>query len=544
MRQVNSINGQDLREMFAAATDWLEKSVSDIDALNVFPVPDGDCGTNMLLTMRSSIEEAYRVPDRSASAVAQAMAKGALMGARGNSGVILSQIWRGLAQGLTGKESFTGSDLADALLQASITAYKGLSNPVEGTILTVVREASSAAQAQAASGDNDVISVMEATVNAANESVANTPTLLPILREAGVVDAGGQGLYTILEGTLHYLKGEVEQMQFRKPRMIPSSMPLAARLPQMVAAEEVPYGYCTEFLLKGQGLDPDKLSLRLKKKGQSLIIVGDESTVRIHIHTLDPGNIIRYATSLGTMHQVSIRNMDEQHQDFLEMQKERAPAVEIATIAVVSGDGLGDVFTSLGVTAIVPGGQTMNPSTKDLLQAVELVASDKVIILPNNKNIVLTAEQVQSLTTKSIEVVPTETIPQGVAALLAFDYEADLETNTQIMRKAKSAVKSIEVTRAVRSTQLNGLKIKKKQAIGLLDGDLLAAGNNTIDVLNKMLAKLNLNKTEVITIYYGANTEPAEAEQLSASIREQHPQLQIEVVRGGQPHYNYIVSIE
>jgi len=544
MRQVDSINGQDLREMFAVATDWLEKSVSDIDALNVFPVPDGDCGTNMLLTMRSSIEDAYRAPDRSASAVAQAMAKGALMGARGNSGVILSQIWRGLAQGLAGKESFTGSDLADALSQASIRAYEGLSNPVEGTILTVVREASSAAQAQAASGKDDLISVMEAVVSAANESVANTPTLLPVLRECGVVDAGGQGLYTLLEGALRYLRGEVEQMQFRKPQMIASNIPLAARTPQMLAAEEVPYGYCTEFLLKGEKLDLGKLRVRLEKKGQSLIVVGDESTVRVHIHTLDPGNIIHYAISLGTMHQVSIRNMDEQHQDFLQMQRERMPATDMAIIAVVSGDGLADILGSLGVAATVPGGQTMNPSTKDLLQAVESVASDKVIILPNNKNIVLTAEQVQSLTAKSIEVVPTETIPQGIAALLAFDYEADLETNAQLMNKARSAVKSIEITRAVRSTQLGGLKIKKKQAIGFLDGELVAVGDNTTDVLIEALARLDLGEAEVITIYYGADTELAEVEQVSFSLREQHSQLQVEVVRGGQPHYNYIVSIE
>lgn len=544
MRQVDVINGQDLREMFAAATTWLEKSASDIDALNVFPVPDGDCGTNMLLTMRSSIEEAYRAPDRSASAVAQAMARGALMGARGNSGVILSQIWRGLAQGLAEKESFTGSDLAEALLQASEMAYKGLSNPVEGTILTVVREAAEAAQAQAASGSDDLIAVMEATVSAANESVANTPSLLSVLREAGVVDAGGQGLYTLLDGALRYLRGEVEQMQFRKPQMIASNMPLTARTPQMLAAEEVPYGYCTEFLLKGEKLDLSKLSARLEKKGQSLIVVGDESTVRVHIHTLDPGNIIHYATSLGTMHQVSVRNMDEQHQDFLQIQKERMPATDMAIIAVVSGDGLADILGSLGAAATVPGGQTMNPSTKDLLQAIESVASDKVIILPNNKNIVLTAEQVQSLTAKSIEVVPTETIPQGIAALLAFDYEADFETNAQLMNKAKSAVKTIEITRAVRSTKLGGLNIKKKQAIGLLDGDLLAAGSDTAEVLNKMLAKLNLNETEVITIYYGADTEPAEAEQVSVTIREQHPQLQVEVVRGGQPHYDYIVSVE
>ena len=544
MKQVDSISGQELREMFVAATTWLEKSASDVDALNVFPVPDGDTGTNMLLTMRSSMEEAYRAPDRSASAVAQAMAKGALIGARGNSGVILSQIWRGLAQGLQEKKSFVGSDLADALQQASIMAYQGLSNPVEGTMLTVIREASSAAQAQVATGSSDLISVMQAIVSTAKESVANTPSLLPVLREAGVVDAGGQGLYTILEGALYYLRGEVEQMQLRKPWVIASSVPLAARTPQMLTVEEVPYGYCTNFLLKGEGLDPDKLRLKLAKKGLSLIVVGDDSTIRVHIHALDPGKILHYVAPLGTLHEISIRNMDEQYQDFLEMQKEGIPAADIAIIAVVSGDGLTEVFRSLGAAAIVLGGQTMNPSTKELLQPVESVVSDKVIILPNNKNIVLTAGQVQSLTEKKVEVVPTETIPQGVAALLAFDFEADFETNTQIMKKARSTVKSIEITRAVRSTQLGKLSIKKKQAIGFLDGDLVAVGDNTTDVLNEALARLGLEEAEVVTIYYGADTKPAEAEQVSASIREQNPQLQIEVIRGGQPHYNYIVSVE
>ena len=545
MKQVDSANGQDLREMFAAATTWLEKSASDVDALNVFPVPDGDTGTNMLLTMRSAIEEAYRAPDGSASVVGQAMARGALMGARGNSGVILSQIWRGLAQGLAEKESFTGSDLADCLLQASMLAYKGLSNPVEGTILTVIKDASSSAQAEVASGSSDLISVMTATVNAAKESVANTPSLLPVLRDAGVVDAGGQGLYIILEGVLLHLSGEVEKMQFRKPWIIASSTPLAGRMPQMIGAdEELPYGYCANFMLKGQGLDPDKIRTKLEKKGESLIVVGDESTARIHIHTLDPGTVIRFATSLGTMHQVSIRNMDEQHQDYLAIKKERAPAVDVSIIAVVSGDGLSEVFSSLGVTNIVPGGQTMNPSTKDLLQAVESVASDKVIILPNNKNIVPTANKLKDLTEKIIEVVPVVTIPQGVAALLAFDYEADLETNTQLMGKAKSAVKSIEISRAIRATRLGGLNIRKKQAVGLLDGELVATGDNTSDVLNEVVAKLNLSEAEVVTIYFGAHTKSAEAEQVGVAIREQHPHLQVEVVRGGQPQSNYIVSVE
>jgi len=543
MKQISSISGQELREMFAAAAGWLEKSSADIDALNVFPVPDGDTGTNMLLTMRSTIEEAYRAPDRSASAVAHAMAQGALMGARGNSGVILSQILRGLAQGLSEKESLNAADLASALQESSKMAYKGISNPVEGTMLTVIKDIAAAVQTEAANNGGDMITIMEAAVDAAGESVANTPNLLDVLRQAGVVDAGGQGLHTIFDGALRYLRGEMEQMRFRKPQIIVTDLH-ATKLPQMIAADEVPYGYCTEFLLKGEKLDTDKIRKKLEKKGESLIVVGDESAARIHIHTLEPGDVISYAGGLGTLHQVSIRNMDEQHHDYLEMQKDRGPAVDTAIVAVVAGDGLSDVFTSLGVTVIVPGGQTMNPSTKDLLQAVEQAVSDKAIILPNNKNIVATANQVQSLTEKKIEVVPTTTIPQGVAALLAFDYEANLESNIQIMTRAMGAVKTIEICRAVRSAKLGDLKIKKKQPIGFLDGDLVSVGESGLDVLNKMLSKLDLGKIEVITIYYGADTKPAEAEQVAGDIRSRYPQLQIEVVRGGQPHYNYIISIE
>ncbi len=543
MKQVSSISGQELREMFAAATGWLEKSSAEIDALNVFPVPDGDTGTNMLLTMRSTIEEAYRAPDHSASAVTHAMAQGALMGARGNSGVILSQILRGLAKSLAEKDSLNATDLASALQESSTMAYKGLSNPVEGTMLTVIRDIATAVQAEAADNGGDMIAAMETAVNAAGESVANTPNLLDVLRQAGVVDAGGQGLHTIFDGALRYLKGETEQMRFRKPQIIVTDLH-ATKLPQMIAADEIPYGYCTEFLLKGEKLETDKIRKKLEKKGESLIVVGDDSAARIHIHTIEPGDVISYAGGLGTLHQVSIRNMDEQHHDYLEMQKDRGPAADTAIVAVVAGDGLSDVFTSLGVTVIVPGGQTMNPSTKDLLQAVEKTASGKAIILPNNKNIVATANQVQSLTEKKIEVVPTTTIPQGVAALLAFDYEANPESNIQIMTRAVAAVKTIEICHAVRSAKLGDLKIKKKQPIGFLDGDLLAVGESGLEVLNKMLSKLDLGKIEVITIYYGADTKSAEAEQVASDIRNRYPQLQIEVVRGGQPHYNYIISIE
>jgi DAK2 domain fusion protein YloV len=544
MKKIDIVAGQELRDMFSAATTWLEKSSADIDALNVFPVPDGDTGTNMMLTMRSTMEEAYRAPDHSASGVAHAMAKGALMGARGNSGVILSQMWRGLAEGLEGKESFTAAEMAEALQKSAAIAYKGVSNPVEGTMLTVMKDAANEATKQVKEGNDDIVEMLEATVTAAGDSVSRTPRLLKVLKDAGVVDAGGQGIYTLLEGALRYLKGETELMRLRKPQMIVSELPLTAPLPQTSGVDEVPFGYCTEFLVKGEKLEPEVIRKRLEKKGESLIVVGDESAIRIHIHTLDPGQIVQLATKLGTLHQVSIRNMDEQHQDFLEMQKERMPTTDTSVIAVACGDGLKDVFGSLGAAAVVSGGQTMNPSTKDILQAVESTTSDNVIILPNNKNIILTAEQVQSLTQKKIKVVPTRTIPQGVVALLAFDYEANFKTNAEIMEKALSTVKTIEVTRSVRATRINGLRIKRRQPIGLLDDALVAAGENDLDVITKILASIDTKNAEVVTIYYGAETETAEAEQVSAAIAEQYPQLQIELIKGNQPHYSYIISVE
>ncbi|HAS05004.1 MAG TPA: dihydroxyacetone kinase [Dehalococcoidia bacterium] len=548
MKQTNIIGGQQFLEMFAAATDWLEKSAPDIDALNVFPVPDGDTGTNMLLTMKSTIEHGFQNENDNVSSVALSMANGALMGARGNSGVILSQFWAGLAQGLGNKESIDGRDFAAALEKASVVAYKGVSNPVEGTILTVLKDASKSASLTAANGNGDLLSVLESTVTAAGESVANTPTLLPVLREAGVVDSGGQGLFTILDGALRYLRGESELMQFRKPQIIASNV---ATTPVTIVShakteheDEIPFGYCTEFLLKGRDLDPEKIKKHLLKKGQSLIVVGDDTTVRVHIHTLDPGEIFSYATSMGTIHSVSARNMDEQHQDYLEKQKNRSVPVETSIVSIAAGEGLAEVFASLGVAAVVAGGQTMNPSTKDILMGVERAPSDNVIILPNNKNIVLAAQQVKGLTEKNICVIPTVNVPQGVAALLAFDYEADMETNCEIMAEAIKSVSSIEVTHSIRSCKIGGLDIKKKQAIGLLNGTIVAVQDAAKDVLYDVLEKAPLDQAEIITVYYGEDTEETEAEICGNEIREKYPQLQVEVVNGGQPHYNYIVSVE
>ena len=545
MRRVASLTGKELRDMVVEATEWLEKNAADIDALNVFPVPDSDTGTNMLLTMRSTLEEAYRASDHSTSAVAQAVAKGALMGARGNSGVILSQIWNGIAKGLEGKDHCSALDLAGALVKASEEAYNGIANPVEGTILTVVKDAAAAARAEADGGNDNMVAIMEAAVNRARDSVSNTPRLLSVLREAGVVDAGGQGFHTILEGALHYLKGQVDDYRESKPGIIISALPQLARTPQLIESDENPYAYCPSFIIRSQELSPEKLKAKLKKKGESLIVVGDQSTIRVHIHTLDPGNIIHMATSLGTVHQVSIQNMDEQHEEFVEMHKDEEPdeVADTVVAAVVSGDGLADVFSSLGAV-VVPGGRTMNPSTRDILQAIKPVASDNAIILPNNKNVIPAARQVRSLTDKTVKVLPTTTVPQGIAALLAFNAELDLDANISAMNKALSAVRSIAVTESARPARISGLHIKRKQPIGFLDGELVATGESPVDALNNVLAVMNTDDVEIITIYYQGDEEKEELGDFVSELGKRYPDLQVELVRGGQPHYHYIASVE
>jgi len=537
------VDGQILREMFTSGTAWLEKGVPDINAINVFPVPDGDTGTNMLLTMRSALEEARKNSDRDASSVARSLSHGSLMGARGNSGVILSQFWRGLAKGLDGKASFGGKDLAKALTEASKAAYEGMVHPVEGTMLTVLKDAAEAANQTAKTDSDGLISVLKAAVEAARDSVARTPNLLPVLREAGVVDAGGQGVYVLLDGAFHFLEGDADKIQYWRPHVVAADLPLAARTTPTATELELPYGYCTNFVLKGQKLGLRKIKRALKKKGQSLVVTGDDSTVRVHIHSLKPGEILNYATRHGTLHHIEINNMDDQYVEFIKLQKERLPAVDVAIVAVALGDGFLKLFNSLG-TAIVPGGQTMNPSVRQLVQAVELAPSDNVILLPNNKNIIPTASQVERLTSKKVKVIPSRTIPQGIAASLAFSYDMDLEQNSRIMEEATKGVRTLALTKAIRNVQLNGLEIKKGYYIAILNDEaLVGSGNNASDVILKALEKTNIANVEIITIYYGAETKDAEAQSIAKEIRDRYP-VEVEVLYGGQPYYNYVISLE
>ncbi|MBI2854232.1 MAG: DAK2 domain-containing protein [Chloroflexi bacterium] len=542
--QSDCITGQQFREMMAAGTAWLEKSAADVDAINVFPVPDGDTGTNMSLTMRSAVEEAYRAQDDTIDSIAKAMAHGALMGARGNSGVILSQIFRGISRSFQNRETSCGEDIALALRNGAEDAYKGLARPVEGTMLTVIRDASNSASAASDHGGG-VATVMQAAVEGARESVAKTPSLLPALREAGVVDAGGQGLFIIFEGALHYLKGETEQMQYRKPSLVQSAVPLAMSMETLSSENEEPYGYCTEFMIEGDQLKPDKVKRRLMKKGQSLVVVGDNKAVRVHIHTLDPSAVLRYGLSQGTLHQLKINNMDDQHKEFMRLHRQRTGASpEIGIVAVVSGEGFTNVFRSLGAAATVRGGQTMNPSVRDILKAIGEVAADKIIILPNNKNILQAAKQVPELTSKQVRIVPTESLPQGVAALLSFNFEQDVDRNAESMAEAASTVRTIEITQAVRSTKVDGLKVRKGAFIGLVDDKMVTTGNALDTTLQESLAKADVDSAELVTLYYGSDVTEEQAKEMAATLSVVHPKVQFEVVNGGQPHYYYIAAVE
>lgn len=553
-------DGVDFKRMLSAAAERLASSAADIDALNVFPVPDGDTGTNMLLTLRSTLGEMSRCTNSELSAIVQAMARGSLMGARGNSGVILSQILRGLAAGLDGKKTFTGKEIAAGLEEAVKLAYKSMSRPVEGTMLTVVREMAAAAQRACSANPAGLIPILEAAVEAARDSVARTPALLPILRQACVVDAGGQGLYVILEGMLLFVRGDVWDATI-KPRVISPSV--ACEGPRAISSvapreeeAEKPYGYCTEMLIAGQGLHPEEIRGKLEDKGESLIVVGDEKTVKVHIHTYDPGLVLQLGTGLGTLHDILIRNMDDQHQEYLEKRRTAqlqivqpvaeapSPLVPFAVVAVASGEGLRRVFQSLGATAVVPGGPTMNPSIEDLLRAVEAVASDKVILLPNNKNIIPAARQLEPLTTKKVVVAPTETIPQGVAALIAVNPELDVDANRQAMEAARASVRTIALTRAVRSSQYRNLQIDEGQAIGLIDDELAAAGRDLVDALGETLGLLDTARAEAVTMYYGENVPETEVQAIESSLRAHMPGAQIEVVDGGQPYYPFIISVE
>lgn len=533
-----ALGGQELRQLFAASTAWLEKHAAYINSLNVFPVPDGDSGTNMLLTMQAAMKEIGASPEHSAGVICKLLSHGALLGARGNSGVILSQILRGLARSVEKKESINADDFAVAMGEAQRTAYKGVVKPVEGTILTVVRESADAARLAAAQSD-DLRVVLGKTVDAARISVLKTPMLLPVLKEAGVVDAGGQGLLVILEGALKYLNGE--------PMELATTGVSAQALEQLEHAEG--WGFDIQFHVRGNNLDVDAIREKISSLGESALIVGDETLVKVHVHAPTPGAILDYGCSAGIITNVIIENMQEQYIDFMAGQSARPTVtaeeiVGIGTVAVAPGAGFARVFESLGVGKIIAGGQTMNPSTQDLLQAIDTVKSEQVILLPNNKNIIPAAEQAKLLSKKNIAIVPTKTIPQGIAALLAFNFQNDLDANLKVMERAAKHIKTLEVTIATRSVNLEKLQVKEGNFVALIDDDLQGTGKDRTALTLEMLEQMDAGDSEIITLYYGESITANDAQALAEQIRKLYPSQEIEVVNGGQPHYHFIISVE
>jgi len=570
-RRVTVFDGQDYRKAMLSAAAWLEQHRDAINKLNVFPVPDGDTGTNMAATMRAATKEIADTTDTNVSVVAHKLSDGAIRGARGNSGVILSQILRGISHSLDKKPTFTAQEFSVALQNAAQSAYRAVIKPVEGTILTVIRESAEAAKLAAEHG-SDLTTLMQDVVTRARQTVAHTPELLPTLKHAGVVDAGGQGLTTIFEGFLRYTQGETVQFEQKKPTV---DLDLEEIHRGDVSIDEE-FGYEVVFLLVGEKLNLEEIrDTIVTMGGVSTVVAGDETIIKVHTHTPSPGKILDYGVGLGSLEDINIENLQAQSLRYAAASaKERGvrdrstatqgaipqaaltrspsrkiaqpnpPVGDVATIAVVSGPGFERVFESLNVNAIVRGGQTMNPSTQELLDAVNSMPASKVIILPNNGNIIMSAQQVKELTTKDVRVIPTKSMCQGISSLIAFNFEGDFEANVTAMAAATVGINTGEITHAVRDAMMDGVTVHEGDVIGLVNDVMVAAGTEANTVLHTTLTKMDLPGKEVLTLYFGEGVVMNAAQATANQVKEWFPDLEVEVVDGGQPHYTYIISAE
>ncbi len=541
----SSINGALLKEMVVAAAGLLEKNKQQLNDLNVFPVPDGDTGTNMSLTMQSVLKEVLSLQEDDLASVAKAMSRGALKGARGNSGVILSQILRGFAKQFETQEEAGPRDFINALKLGQETAYKAVMKPKEGTILTVIRVMAEKTKYET---DKDLTSLFDFAIKIGEETLLQTPEMLPQLKKAGVVDAGGQGLMTIMHAFSSVVHGEEIPEDIAPFEFTAAGDSISRDTADEVAEmEEITFAYCTEFFI--QQLKPEvtektveKLRNKLAQIGDSLVVVGDPELVKVHVHTNDPGKALQMALELGELYKIKIENMVQQHREIVE--EARKNMKEVGVIAIASGDGFTQLFKDLGADYVVTGGQTMNPSTEDISAAVKKVHAKSVIILPNNSNIILAAEQAQDFTDKKLFVIPTKTVPQGIATMLAFDPESNGEDNAESMKEAFGEVLTGSVTYAVRDTEFDGQVIHEGNILGLREGTIAFCGEDlkqvTIDLAKKLLA----DKNELLTIYFGQDTTEDAANEIADALTEEYPDTDIEVVNGGQPVYYYLLSAE
>ncbi len=556
--EVTKLEGKQFQAMVAIGANRLNKNAEFVNSLNVFPVPDGDTGTNMNLSMTSGAKAVNSSTSESIGELAEALSKGLLMGARGNSGVILSQLFRGFSKAIVGKETLTASEFAAAFTNGVETAYKAVMKPVEGTILTVARESAKAGERKA-KDTNDVIEVMEAVVRGAKKSLAKTPDLLPVLKEVGVVDSGGQGLLFIYEGFLEVLSGNVVEEDYHQPNQKEMTEMVNAEhhrsVSNHIATEEIKFGYCTEIMVKiGEGetvdseFDYDTFRNHLNEIGDSLLVVADDEIIKVHVHTERPGEVMNYGQKFGSLMKIKVDNMRLQHETILEHEKETpaAPAKKIpyGIIAIAAGEGVQNLFKSLGAHYIISGGQTMNPSTEDILKAVAAVNAEKVIILPNNKNIFMAADQAAEVSETPVVVVPSKTISQGMTAMLAFNEMNDLATNKEEMTNELENVVSGQVTVAVRDTAIDGVSISKDDYMGIIEGKIKIAKPSREEVTVETLRQMISEDSEIVTIILGEDAELAEAENIAAAIEADFEDVEVEIHEGNQPVYPYILSVE
>ncbi|MNO79404.1 dihydroxyacetone kinase subunit DhaL [compost metagenome] len=539
------INGQQFYNMVVNASNKLEEQSEYVNSLNVFPVPDGDTGTNMSMTFKAAVKEIENINSTNIGEVSKKLAKGALMGARGNSGVILSQILRGISRGLEGKEEVTSKEISLAIQEGAKSAYKAVMKPTEGTILTIIRTAGEAAVSNT---NVDITALMKDVCKESEDMLNKTPDMLPALKQAKVVDSGGMGLLIILKGMYQAIDENIEAKIGNVTKVQAGEVKRA----QELVDQDIKFGYCTEFIVLGDGSKAKQLQEKITSLGDSMIVVGDEDVIKVHIHSNDPGAVLSHAVQFGELSKIKIDNMREEHRALLTegyqpteiAVEEEAEKKKYGFISVAMGSGISDIFKDLGVDYIIEGGQTMNPSTQDMIEAIEKINAEHIFILPNNKNIQMAATQAAEISEKDVRVIPTKTIPQGITAITMFNPDGEVESNVDSMNDSLSAVKSASVTYAVRDTEMDGIEIKEGNILGLVEGKINEVGDEVTSVTKSVIDNIVDEDSELITVFYGEDVKDEDAEKFAAELEAKYEDLDVQCYKGSQPLYYYIISVE
>lgn len=547
---ISKINGKLFADMIIQGAQNLSNNADLVDSLNVYPVPDGDTGTNMNLTMTSGREEVENNLSKNIGELGKTFSKGLLMGARGNSGVILSQLFRGFCKNIESESEINSKLLAESFQAGVETAYKAVMKPVEGTILTVAKDAAQAA-VEKANNTEDCIELMEYIIVKANESLENTPNLLAVLKEVGVVDSGGKGLLCVYEGFLKALKGEkveAKVAKIDKDEFVHDEHDFHG----VINTEDIIYGYCTEMMVRfgknKKAFDEQEFRQDMSQFGDSLLVINDEEIVKVHVHTEHPGKVFNYGQQYGELIKLKVENMREQHREVIRKEqhtaKPKMETVETAIITISMGEGISEIFKSMGATHIISGGQTMNPSTEDIVKVIEQSKCKRAIILPNNKNILMASEQAASIVDAEAVVIPTKSIPQGISALFQYDVDATLEENKAQMADSVNNVKSGSLTYAVRDTKIDGVEIKKDAFMGLIEDKIVSSQSDQLTTVTELLNEMLAEDSEILTVIIGQDAEQEVTDNMINWIEEQYPGVEVEVHEGGQPIYQYFFSVE